>query len=89
MAGESPRQPEEPINTYFDRSVFAFVVFWPVGIVAVVYSIMARASKRRGDLARAAEYATLAAAWGMAALGAFLVFVVGMFVAVVLFRGLL
>ncbi|MCE9590734.1 MAG: CD225/dispanin family protein [Planctomycetes bacterium] len=85
MAMDIHESSDEPINTYLDRSIFAFFVFWPLGIVALVYSIMARSSVRRGERARAADYAALAVAWGMAALCAFVVVLIGIFVAPMLF----
>jgi hypothetical protein len=87
MTDEPPSPTGEPINAYLGRSIFAVLIFWPLGIVALVYSIMARASQRHGDSTRAAECACLAAAWGMAALGMFLILLLGAFLADVLFRG--
>lgn len=63
--------PACPVSTHLGRSIFAFLLFWPLGIVALIYSIKASAGKRCGDLQQAQAYAHRAAAWGMAALGVF------------------
>jgi uncharacterized membrane protein YidH (DUF202 family) len=84
MPTDSQSTSEEPVKTYLDRSIFALVVFWPLGIVALIYSILASATRQHNQT-RAREYASLAAAWGMAALGMFIVVLIGIFAAVVLF----
>lgn len=77
---------DTPINTYLGPSVLAFLLFWPLGIVALVFSIMAQRTAS-ADSARSQQYALRAANWGMLTMLVWLCLLVGMLVFTVVFRG--
>ena len=80
-AGEDPE-----FKSYFPHSIFATVIFFPFGIVALAYSRRAAEAHRFGYHDQAHRFAEQAAAWGMAAIAVLPIAVVVVMAAVALSR---
>jgi hypothetical protein len=52
-----------PSNSYVGWSVFACVLFLPLGLLALVLSVLAEVAIIHGDLDKAREYSQQASAW--------------------------
>lgn len=78
--------PQASIKTYLPHSIFASFFFFPFGIIALVFSIMAEVTKKE-EPQRAKAYAVRAAYWGMMALGLWLALLAATFAFVLFFRG--
>jgi hypothetical protein len=74
-AGPVPNR--RPVTTYLAHSIVATLVFFPLGLVALVSSISAERALRRGNCPAAEYYATRAVVWGIGAIVFWFLFLVG------------
>ena len=59
-----------PVKTYLGHSIFALIIFWPLGLQALINSVRAEKARRAGHAEAAALHASRAVAFGMGALAA-------------------
>ena len=58
------------VKTYLGHSVFALIMFWPLGLPALINSVRAERALKAGHAEAAALHASRAVAFGMGALAA-------------------
>jgi hypothetical protein len=90
MSPLPPGSPEGAAGkTYLGQSVIAVIFFWPFGIVALTFSVMAGRANARRDFVSARAHGARAAAWGMAAFAAWVLLLIAIFLSAALFPSLL
>ncbi|HZN69210.1 MAG TPA: CD225/dispanin family protein [Tepidisphaeraceae bacterium] len=67
-SGLAPARP--PVKTYLGHSIFALIIFWPLGLPALINSVRAERARKAGHADAAALHASRAVAFGMGALAA-------------------
>lgn len=91
-AGESPRQggyaAPVRVSDWLVFSVITTVVFFPAGVGALIFSLLARASANSGDAPTAHSFAAVAKTWNVVVWLLALGGVVCAFLAILLFGGL-
>jgi hypothetical protein len=70
-------QGDVPAKSHIVRSIVAALMFMPVGVVAVIFSVRAIFANRQGRYFDAALLAERAVEWSVVALVAFLIFIYG------------
>ena len=74
-SGVAPDRP--PVKTYLGHSIFALIIFWPLGLPALINSVRAEKARRAGHAETAAVHASRAVAFGMGALAAAVITLLG------------